>query len=300
MRTSILLIVVFLFSSFFSKAQTVKVLSRETLPQKGFYPVLNTTGDKLLFTVDGYGGLTLFDFKTKQITEITNDAGAGYDPQFAPDNSKVYYRKTSFVNNRRLNAIVSYDLKTQAQKELLPPQRFLNKVQPLNYGILAFAGKNLLRATTAKTTSTPFYATATDELKILLYTNKIQYLNPLNMPESRYIWVSLSPDSQKILFTAAGKGTFICDLNGKILATLGYLNSPVWFNNDYVAGMEDKDDGHQVISSKIVLIKVADKTKTEISTNGRIAMYPAASGKANRIAFHYENGEIEMVTVKVN
>lgn len=301
MRTSkFLFINVFLFLVFFSNAQTVKVVTHETLPQKGFYPVLNSSGDKLLFTVEGYGGLTLFDINTKQITEITKEAGTGYDPQFAPDNGKVYYRKTSFENNRRFNAIMSFDLKSQAQKELLPPQRFLNKVQPLNNGILAFSGKNLLRATTAKPTSTPVYATANDDLKILLYTNKIQFLNPLNMPESRYIWVSLSPDSKKILFTAAGKGTYICDLKGKILASLGYLNAPVWFNNQYVVGMEDKDDGHQVISSKIVMMSVANNTKTEISTTGKIAMYPTASGKANRIAYHCENGEIEIISVKVD
>ena len=120
------------------------------------------------------------------------------------------------------------------------------------------------------------------------------------MPESRYIWVSLSPDSKKILFTAAGKGTYICDLKGKILASLGYLNAPVWFNNEYVVGMEDKDDGHQVISSKIVMMSVANNTKTEISTTGKIAMYPTASGKANRIAYHCENGEIENISIKVD
>ena len=107
------------------------------------------------------------------------------------------------------------------------------------------------------------------------------------------------PSSKKILFTAAGKGTFICDLNGKILHSLGSINAPVWFNNDYVVAMEDKDDGHRVISSKIVLISVAKKTKTEISTPDKIAMYPTAWGKANRIAYHTESGDIEVVEVKL-
>jgi hypothetical protein len=118
------------------------------------------------------------------------------------------------------------------------------------------------------------------------------------MPEPRYIWVSLSPDNKKIMFTAAGKGTYICDLNGKILSSLGSINAPVWFNNDYVVAMEDKDDGHRVTSSKIVLISVVKKTKTDISTTDKIAMYPTASGKASRIAYHTENGEIEVVDVK--
>jgi len=299
MKTSIYIIAFSLVLSLFVEAQTVKVISREKLTQKGMYPSMNVTGNKLLFTSDGYTGLSLLDLSTKQMTEITKDAGAGYEPQFAPDDSKIYFRKTSFVDNRKYNAVSEFELKSGSEKELLSPQRSLNKMQTLKNGVIAFSGKNLLRATTVKSNQTPVFVTANEDLKILVYNNKLQFLNPLNMPESRYIWVSLSPDSKKILFTAAGKGTFICDLNGKILHSLGYLNAPVWFNDNYVVGMEDKDDGQQIISSKIVMISVDKKSKTVISDEKSIAMYPTASGNANRIAYHTENSEIELVTVKI-
>lgn len=297
MKTSIQLISLFLFLSVLGNAQTV--VKRETLAQKGFNPVLNVVGDKLLFTASGFSGLNLIDLVTNQVVEISKDAGAGYEPQFSTDNSRVFYRKITFENNRRFNAVQSFELKTKRNSELLTPQRNLNKIYPLTNGVIAFSGKNILRATAVKSTAAPVVVSANDELKIMLYNGKLSYLNPLNMPEPRYIWVSLSPDSKKILFTAAGKGTFICDLNGKILHSLGSINAPVWFNNDYVVAMEDKDDGHRVISSKIVLILVAKKIKTEISTPDKIAMYPTASGKANRIAYHIENGEIEVVDVKM-
>lgn len=297
MKTSIQLISLFLFLSVLANAQTV--VKRETLAQRGFNPVLNASGDKLLFTASGFSGLNMVDLATKQLTEISKDAGAGYEPQFSTDNSCIFYRKTTFENNRRFNAVQSFELKTKRNSELLTPQRNLNKIYPLTNGVIAFSGKNILRATAVKSTAAPVVVSANDELKIMLYNGKLSYLNPLNMPEPRYIWVSLSPDSKKILFTAAGKGTFICDLNGKILHSLGSINAPVWFNNDYVVAMEDKDDGHRVISSKIVLISVAKKIKTEISTPDKIAMYPTASGKANRIAYHIENGEIEVVDVKM-
>jgi len=299
MRTSIQFIAIFLFLSFFVNAQKVKVVSRETLPQKGMYPVFNVSGDKMLYTADGFAGLNMMDLTSKQVIEITKDNGAGYEPQFAPDNSKVFFRRTSFVDNRRYNSVSSFDLKTSIKSELLSPQRSLNKMQPLNNGVIAFSGKNLLRATSVKSNQTPVFVSANEDLKIVVYTDKIQYLNPLNMPESRYIWVSLSPDSKNILFTAAGKGTFICDLSGKILNSLGYLNAPVWFDNKYVVGMEDKDDGQRIISSKIVMISLENKAKTVISQNGTIAMYPTASGKANLIAYQTENSEIEMVKVEL-
>ncbi len=291
---SLTILVVFVLST---NAQTV--VKRETLTQKGFNPVLNAAGDKLLFTSSGFSGLNLVDLSTKQVTEISKEAGAGYEPQFSTDNTRIFYRKTTFENNRRFNSVQSYDLKAKRSTELLAPQRTLSKIYPLNNGVIAFAGKNILRATAVKSTAAPVVVSANEDLKIMLYNGKISYLNPLNMPEPRYIWVSLSPDSKKILFTAAGKGTFICDLNGKILHSLGSINAPVWFNNDYVVAMEDKDDGHQVISSKIVMISIAKKTKTDISLANKIAMYPTASGKANRIAYHIENGEIEVVDVKL-
>lgn len=300
MKTSIHFIAVLLTLSFLSHAQSVQVISRETLPQKGMYPFFNVLGDKLLYTTDGFSGLNLLNLSSKQVIEITKDAGAGYEPRFAPDDSKVFYRRTSYVNNRRYNAVSSYDLKSKASVELLSPQRSLNKIQPLKNGVLAFSGKHLLRATTEKSNQTPVFVTANEDLKIVLYADKIQYLNPLNMPESRYIWVSLSPDCKKILFTAAGKGTYICDLKGKILDTLGYLNAPVWFGDKYVVGMEDKDDGQRMVSSKIVMISLDNKAKTVISSNATIAMYPTASGNANRIAYHTENNEIELVMVKIN
>lgn len=295
MKTSIQLITVFLFLTVLGNAQTIS--KRETLIQKGFNPVLNVDGDKLLYTTSGFSGLNLVDLKTNAVVEISKDAGSGYEPQFSTDNSKVFFRKTSFENNRRFNSVQSYDLKTKINIELLAPQRLLNKIYPLNNGVIAFSGKNLLRATVSKSNATPVFVSANEDLKIVLYNGKISYLNPLNMPEPRYIWVSLSPDSKKILFTAAGKGTYICDLNGKILSSLGSVNAPVWFNDNFVVAMEDKDDGHRVISSKIVMISVAKKTKTDISLPSEIAMYPTASGKVNRIAYHTENGDIEVVDV---
>jgi hypothetical protein len=296
MKKSIKSLAILVFVVLSANAQTVS--KRETLAQTGFNPVLNVDGDKLLYTASGFSGLNLVDLKTNAIVEISKDAGAGYEPQFSTDNAQIYYRKTTFENNRRFNAVQSYDLKTKRNSELLTPQRLLNKIYPLNNGVVAFSGKNILRATATKSNATPVVVSANEELKIMLYNGKISYLNPLNMPEPRYIWVSLSPDSKKILFTAAGKGTYICDLNGKILSSLGSVNAPVWFNDNFVVAMEDKDDGHRVISSKIVLISVAKKTKTDISLPSKIAMYPTASGKANRISYHTEDGDIEVVDVK--
>ena len=298
MKASIQLITAFVFLSVLIHAQTV--VKRETLLQKGFNPVINASGDKILHSESGFVGLRLTDLLTKQSTIVTEVAGAGHEPQFSTDGTLVFFKKTTFENNRRFNAVESYNIRTKLTRNLLPPQRILNKLIPLDNGVIAFSGRKLLRATAQKSNASPVSASANEDLKIMLFDGKnIRYLNPLAMPEPKYIWVSLSPDSKKILFTALGKGTYICDLNGKIISSLGMLNAPVWFDNNFVTGMEDKDDGHQITASKVVLVNIATKAKTEISLKTEIAMYPTAATQANRIAYQTEKGEIHVVDVKL-
>jgi hypothetical protein len=298
MKSTILFITILFFSIL--NAQTVKVTSRQTLPEKGQFPVLNNAGDKILFTSAGYVGLKLFDMAKKTNTIISDEDGAGYEPQFSPDDKSIYFRKTTFVNNRRFNGIFGFYIIDNTQKELLKPQRFLNRIQPLTSGVMAFAGNALLKATVTKTITPKSYVSADDQLRIVVYDgNNIQYLNPLKMEEPRYIWVSLSPDNQNILFTALGKGTFICNLKGKILAELGNLNAPAWVNNKLVTGMEDKDDGHQIISSRIVVKDYASGKSSVISLPGQIALYPTAATKSNKIAWQTNNNEIEIVEISI-
>lgn len=288
-----------LFLSLSIFAQNVKVIARKTLSEKGFNPVLNESGDKLLFTLSSFVGLNLLDLETNEQTLISKDAGAGYEPQFTVDNSQIVYRKTTFENNRRFNALVSFNLKSKQSKLLLAPQRVLNKTYATPDAVIAFAGKNILRSSASKTSVPSIMVSSTEDLKIMLFDGKISYLNPLEMTEPRYIWVSLSPDKSRILFTAAGKGTFICDLKGNVVCSLGRLNAPVWYNNQWVVAMEDKDDGHQIISSKIVLFSLKKKEAISISLAQHIALFPTASAKGNKIAYCTDKGSLELVTVSI-
>lgn len=278
-------------------AQQPKVKNRyEIMPERTetkFYPVFNNAGDKLLFSNSGYSGLELYDFTKKEVSSISKAAGAGYEPLFANDENKIFFRTTSFENNRRFDAIQSYEMNTQKVLQMLPPSRNVKQARNFHNGLLVMADKKLMKSTFGSTNkSIPNFVT-TDDLRIILYRNNVRYeMNPLRDPESRYLWVSLSPNNNKLLFTAAGKGTFVSDLDGKIIATLGYLNAPVWYNDEFVVGMNDKDDGHVVTSSEIKLVNINTKAATVVSNNKHVAMYPAASGNAKRIAYHTNDGKI--------
>ena len=285
-----------------ASAQTVTVIKRyDPLPDtKAYYPVFNRTGDKLLYSSDGYNVLWMYDFTKKTVTEISDQPGAGYEPSFDNENSSIFYRKTSYIQNRKFDAIESFTIANNKKTVMLSPKRDVKQAKNYHNGFLVTAERKLIKSTFGKTTSRmPVYVNNQD-LKIYLYrNNKFTVLNPLNQPDSKYLWVSVSPDEKMILFTAAGKGAFICDLEGKIVSTLGYLNAPVWYNNNFVVGMQDKDDGHVVTNSKVIMISVNGKSKTVISDSNEIAMYPTATGEASKIAYNTLDGKIRIADISI-
>lgn len=283
-------------------AQTINVSNRTQmqLTTKAYYPVLSPKGDKLLFTSDGYNGLFLYNLADKKQLEISKDAGAGYEPLFDAQEAKIFYRKTSFENKLKMDAIESFEIAKNNKTLVLQPQRDLKQARNFNNGFVVTANRQLLKMSFGKNKQAlPVYVT-TQDLKIYLYKEaKFSILNPLNQPESRYLWVSLSPNAKMILFTAAGKGTYVCDLSGKIISSLGYLNAPVWYDDNYVVGMQDKDDGQMITSSKILMFSVNGKVKAEISAANEIAMYPTAAGKASKVAYNTLDGKIMLVDIQI-
>ena len=302
MKTLRFIVLLFVGISFTIQAQTISVLKQyDIVPEtKAFYPIFNRTGDKLLYTSDSYNGLWMYDFKKNNVTEISDQPGAGYEPTFDNENSSIFYRKTSYIQNRKFDAIESFNLSNSKRTLMLSPKRDVKQAKNYHNGFLVTAERKLIKSTFGKTTkSFPVYVNNQD-LKIYLYkNNQFTILNPLNQPDSKYLWVSISPDEKMILFTAAGKGAFICDLEGKIISTLGYLNAPVWYNNKFVVGMQDKDDGHVVTNSKVVMISVNGKTKTVISESTEIAMYPTASGEASKIAYNTLEGKLRIAEISI-
>lgn len=286
-------------------AQNITVLNRSDISGDNastgaFHPVFSQSGDKLLFTSDSYNGLSLYDMNTKTVSTISNDPGAGYEPLFDAQESKVFYRKTTYDNNRKMDAMESFDISNNQKVSMLSPRRDLRLARNFHNGFVVTADRQLIKATFGKTNNTVSLYVTTHDLKIYLYKNqKFQILNPLNEVDSRYLWVSLSPNSKMILFTAAGKGTFVCDLNGNVIANLGYLNAPVWYDDNYVVGMQDKDDGHVITSSKIMMMSLNGKVKTQISKVDEIAMYPSATNKSSKIAYNTINGKIQIAEIQI-
>ena len=109
------------------------------------------------------------------------------------------------------------------------------------------------------------------------------------------------PTGKKVLYNYNGKSTYIADLEGNVLVDLGKLHAPKWINDNWVVGMNDRDNGHEVISSDILAVSADGKTKSNLtSTSDQIEMYPEVSATGDQVIFHTIKGEIFSLKLKVN
>jgi len=296
------LLLLFALSGQILFAQQINVLSVTELPitEKGgfFYPTFSPTGDFLLTTAVNYAGLKQYSFTDKTVKTITTDAGAGYGVQISADGNTIVYKKTGFVKNLRNNSLISYSRSTGKQVQLQAPTR-----EPITPRFAAnkplfVKGKTLVRTNIATAEVTPVICI--EDQKMVLYTGSKRTVLTPNGQTYSYIWPSISPDKKNIVYTVAGKGTFVCRIDGSNVRSIGIMNAPVWLNNQWVVGMDDKDDGEKLISSTLIAVSVDGKVRQTLSTpKGKMAMYPAASADGSRIAFNTEKGELYLLSIQI-
>lgn len=114
-----------------------------------------------------------------------------------------------------------------------------------------------------------------------------------------YIWSSLSPNQQMILFNTK-YGTAICDLNGQEIINLGQdFNAPVWYGNDYVVGMDDNHDGYFITESSIMMASVDGSVVERLSAPEGMAMYPNVDARSGRIVYNTDNGDIHLMQINL-
>lgn len=269
-------------------SQIVKVKNnypvKEVEGKKTFHPIFNFSGTQLLLTTENYEGLNLLDIKTGKIVQITEVKGAGFAPSFSTDGQEIIYESVTMRKGRQYKSLMNFNLGTKQTASLsaeMRSQTELNKIQ-----------QKSVQKQPKKT------SVCTEDLKIVTYQNGLRNeLSPVGDVPG-YIWTSLSPNGEMILFTAVSKGTYICDLSGKIVASLGYLNGPVWYDDTCVVGMVDKDNGDNIVSSTIEMVSVDGKVRQVLTSPNRIALYPSASGIAKRIAYNTDKGELFIMEVE--
>lgn len=292
-----LLVGLLLLGATLLQAQSVKVIKKSMLKLSGAYPVLNQQGDALLISSSNYKGLNYYDLKTNTYFTVTEDQGAGYKPVI--NNGQVLFQSNRFENGRKFNAIKAFDIQNKVTSEILPYSREARQLSSSNGTVQVTSDAKPLKAIRNFNVSSKSVITKDGRI-ILINGNLQKELNPLKEARNGYLWVSLSPEGNRILFTAAGLNTYIMDLNGNILSDLGKVEAPQWYNENWVVGMLTKDDGHTITASDIRFVRTDGKEVITISDSSEIAMYPSAADHANKVAYATADGKVYVLDLNIN
>jgi Tol biopolymer transport system component len=263
-------------------AQDLKVTrTRKITPDKtGEFSVsgVSPDGRYLLITRPGSRGLYLMEPENGQTRMVTQSPGAGYDPFFSDDSRFLYVQSDDYANKRRQTSTTRIDIQTGDTTKIEKQDDVAIAQLPEN--------QNNIRV-------------KLEELTPVLFRNgEKKSLKPGG--EGSYIWVSLSPDKTRILYYLVGEGTGICDLDGNKQASTKNLHAPKWLNNEIIVGMDDRDDGHRILSSEIVAWAYSDNRKIMLtSTSNRNEMNPHPFPDGKKIAFSTTEGELFLMSIEV-
>lgn len=258
---------------------------------------ISPDGSYLLVTNSANKGLAKFDLATSQSQVLSTAPGAGFDAQISQDGNTVVYRENTFTaNHLRKVALNSKNLATGEVTNLVAPTRDLQGVavegttaNVVNKGKFSAKGLN-----GAKAVKAPVLSINNRQLMITK-DGKTSVFSP-NGQQFSYIWESVSPDATKALYFVCGVGAFVCDIDGSNVKSLGLVRAPRWYDNNTIVGMQDKDNGEFIISSKVVAVTL-DGTMQTLTSDDVIAMYPHASAAAGKIAFSTPAGEAYIINV---
>ena len=297
------LLIFFLMLAQFAHTQQMKVISVEKIKAADgggyFYPRISPDNQFILMSRGNYSGLYRYSLADKSMKTLNEDPAAGYKVQISDDGNTVLYTKSELIRNLRHNSLISQSIATGQKKVLVQSTREPIAARMVNSSPVYVTKRAMVKPKSMKRTDNTCLVTVEDR-KMILYNNGIRTELTPNGAGCSYIWPSISPDNKHIVYTVAGKGTFVCSLTGKNAVSLGKLSAPAWAGNEYVVGMDDRDDGEKIISSTIIISSIDGKLRKTLETPAGInAMYPTASKDGSRIAFNTDRGEVYLILVEL-
>ncbi len=296
------IIIVFLLINQFAFSQNFTSVKSKQIRIKGsnsyYFPVLSPDGKNVLLTGQNFNGLYLYNLRNKKLLQISDKQGAGYKPVFSYDGKNIFFKENENEGMRKVSAIYSYNTDSRKKKLIESEKRKVSDLQVSGGKLFYTVDGNMINKKNSSSGKGDNKHVIIEKQKIVLYNKGVKTILTPN-GEGNYIWVSLSPDRNKILYTFAGHGTYISDLKGNVISDLGYLNAPVWYNNKWIAGMKDYDNHYNVTSSDIFVVSSDGKQTIKLTdTDDAEEMYPYCSEKNSKILYHTTDGNIYYLKIK--
>ncbi len=297
-----LLLLFALASSLFAQNVIVEKITKVNTDGQYFLPKFSPDDSALLLTSENYKGLYLLDLKTSKVKTVTTENGAGFKAKFDYSGNKIFFRTFKFVEGKKYSSEKIFDLLENKTLTLISDERNLTPpIQSFDGSVYCFQNGEVkeIEKSLMKNSSADKSVFIRNSLIVYREGEKEKVLKPFG--EGIYVWPSLSPDGNYILFTFGSKGSFVMDTEGNVLKALGDLHYP-HFSPDgkWVVGMNDKDDGYKFVSSDILIVNLRNLKKFNITDSPeKIEMYPEWSHSGNEVTFHDLQGNIYIVKLSL-
>ena len=259
----------------------------------GFFPQLSLDGQWLLYSPTDAKSLMLKNLSTGQVTTVANTGYPGFDAIFGAD-GKVYY----ITQQRKGNGLVyrtghCYDPSTGKSQVVLKPQHGRVEALQAATGVVVNGERQYYRSNDGVGA---YVYTRGSLLYLVDEYGATRTMEPVK-GSNGYLWAKLSPDGTKVLFEAAAKGLYGCDLDGRLVADLGQYLMPCWYNNDYIVAMSNAGNT-RTNGSCIWLLSVDGSICKPISSNNERAVQPMVAG--NKVVYTIQySGEVRQVELDI-
>ena len=275
----------------------LQVTSVRKISPNGVQPQMSRDGQHVVLQDAGVAGLSVIDINSGEKHVVVKDNDVAGDVTLSDGGTMVVYRSARYVNGERYNDIKAVN-RTNGEVKTLDRDGRERYAYRFAGGRLYIAKRTSVKSQRLVTDIRPVahaYVLATEEDDLVLYDGaKRRVLNP-NGPNI-YLWASISPDEQHIAYMAVNDvcHTYVCDMQGKNVVDLGYyIGAPTWYNNEYLIGQQDQDDGHRMTSSRLVAVKIDGSGFQELPTPDQsMPINPSAS--PGRVVFENE-GQIYLM-----
>lgn len=288
----------------FANAQLLDVTTVEkvALPAeaKAYTATISPDGNFVVLSYLNKSGLDKFDFGSKKTTAIS-ETGSSYDLKISNDSKTVVFRESSYSKDRlRYTSLKSVSLADGKESVLVKPTRNLQGFNLANADVYAVDNGKLKakKVKGSQAAATPVASIDKGQLCVTV-NGKTSVISPQGQEGQSYLWPSVSPDGEKVVYYLAAKGCYVCNIDGSDPVFLGMLRAPKWYNGEVVVGMRDKDNGHYVTESSLLAASIDGQTKQQLTDNSVMAMYPSVSVDGSKIAFTTPSGELYIINVSI-
>jgi len=260
---------------------------------------ISPQGDYLLLSSDSKRGLTKWDIATGIATTLSTDEGAGNHVCISDDGQQVAYSEVTYKNKRRHQAVKTVNLTSGKKQTLVKPTRGLQGFA-LSHGTAATVkdGKVTLHGLKrGADNGLTRPVLSRHHHKLYITHNDITSLLAPNGEDERYVWASLSPSGERVLYYVSGRGAYVCDVDGSHVIAMGDLTAPQWWDDNTIVGMDEVDNDLNIIASSIVA-RTLDGRQQRLTGTDVIATYPLPSPASGKIAFSTPGGHIYLINVE--